>query len=141
MKTFYDFIKDRKIQSANSEINEYAGLVGAIPRVASMAGNTFKSLGKYLPSIGAGASIAASAAKDVAVDALSKSLLDADDESEVEEILTTKIKEAEKLLKNKLETHFKNFSINLSTNLNKIIKTNMEEFKKKIDTALIDFIA
>lgn len=68
-------------------------------------------------------------------------LAGADSENEIENILSSKIKESEKLLKSKLETHFKNFSINLSTNLNKIIKTNMEEFKKKIDTALADFIA
>ena len=88
-----------------------------------------------------GALAGASAIGNLGTNDLSKSLAGADSENEIENILSSKIKESEKLLKSKLETHFKNFSINLSTNLNKIIKTNMEEFKKKIDTALADFIA
>jgi hypothetical protein len=143
MKTFYDFIEDEKIQNTNFKINENVGarLLGLIPRTISAIGSGLKSLSRNAPQIAGGALAGASTIGNLGIDALGKSLADADSESEIENILSSKIKESEKLLKSKLETHFKNFSINLSTNLNKIIKTNMEEFKKKIDTALADFIA
>jgi hypothetical protein len=145
MKTFYDFIEDEKIRNTNFEINENLGvgarLLGLIPRTISAIGGGLKLLGRNAPEIAGGALAGASAVSNLGTNDSSKSLAGADSENEIENILSSKIKESEKLLKSKLETHFKNFSINLSTNLNKIIKTNMEEFKKKIDTALADFIA
>ncbi len=132
MKTFKEFIRNKETDSVNENIARI------IPSIASGAWNLGKNIaGKAFET---GKNIAGAVGTGIAINSISDLFKNADTPEEAEEILKDKIEKEEKEFRANMETNLKNFSLSLSNNLTKTVKTITDEFRKKVDASIREFM-